>query len=65
MSPYFTIVQIIFHFIWDDWAHCGSFENGILLMYTLEGISSGKLRTQNVIRRTAKTDKTVRKRMLI
>ena len=22
------------------WAHCGMFENGALLMYTLEGVSS-------------------------
>ena len=22
------------------WAHCGIFENGVLFMYTLEGISS-------------------------
>ena len=22
------------------WAHCGIFENGVLLMYTLEGVSS-------------------------
>ena len=36
----FTIVQIIFHFLWDHWAHCGIFENGVLLMYTLEGVSS-------------------------
>ena len=38
--PGFTIVQIIFHFLWDHWAHCGVFENGVLLMYTLEGVSS-------------------------
>ena len=36
-SPYFTIVQIIFHFLWDHWTHCGIFENGVLLIYTLEG----------------------------
>ena len=36
----FTIVQIIFHFLWNHWAHCGVFENGVLLMYTLEGVSS-------------------------
>ena len=24
----------------DHWAHCGIFENGALLMYTLEGVSS-------------------------
>ena len=35
--PYFTIVQIIFFIFW---AHCGIFENGVLLMYTLEGVSS-------------------------
>ena len=40
MSPYFTIVQIIFRFLWDHWAHCGIFENGVLLMCTLEGVSS-------------------------
>ena len=26
--------------VWDHWAHCGIFENGVLLMYTLEGVSS-------------------------
>ena len=35
-----TIVQIIFHFPCDDWTYCGIFENGVLLMYTLEGVSS-------------------------
>ena len=35
-----TIVQIIFHFLWDHWAHCVIFENGVLLVYTLEGVSS-------------------------
>ena len=35
----FTIMQIIFHFLWDHWAYCGVFEN-VLLMYTLEGVSS-------------------------
>ena len=37
-----TIVQIIFRFLWDHWAHCGTciFENRVLLMYTLEGVSS-------------------------
>ena len=29
-----------FYFLWDYWAHCGLFENGVLLMYTLEGVSS-------------------------
>ena len=38
--PYITIVQIIFYFLWDYWAPCGIFENGVLLMYTLEGVSS-------------------------
>ena len=37
---YITIVHIIFHFLWDHWAHCGIFANGVLLMYTLEGVSS-------------------------
>ena len=37
---YVTIVQIIFYFLWDLWAHCGKFENRVLLMYTLEGVSS-------------------------
>ena len=32
--------QIIFHFLWDHLAHCGIFENGVLIMYTLEGVSS-------------------------
>ena len=40
VSPYFTIVQIIFHFLWDHWADCGIFENGVLLLYTLEDVSS-------------------------
>ena len=35
-----TIVQIIFRTLWDQMAHCGIFENGVLLMYTLEGVSS-------------------------
>ena len=33
-------MQIIFHFLWDHWAHYGIFENGVLLMYTLEDVSS-------------------------
>ena len=37
---FITIVQIIFHFLWNHWAHCGIFENGVLVMYTLEGVSS-------------------------
>ena len=32
--------RFIFHFLWDHWAHCGIFENGVLLMYTLESVSS-------------------------
>ena len=38
--PYFTIVQIIVHYLWDHWAHCGFFENEVLLMYTQAGVSS-------------------------
>ena len=33
-------VQIIFHFLWAHWAHCRILENGVLLMYTLEGVGS-------------------------
>ena len=40
VSPYFTIMQIIFHFLWDHWAYYGIFEDGVLLMYSLEGVSS-------------------------
>ena len=32
--------ELYFHFLWDHWAHYGIFENGVLLMYTLEGVSS-------------------------
>ena len=39
-TRWFIIGQIIFHFLWDHWAHCGIFENRVLLMYTLEGVSS-------------------------
>ena len=35
-----TIVQIIYHFLWNHRARCCIFENGVLLMYTLEGVSS-------------------------
>ena len=35
-----TIVLIILHFLLDHLAHCGIFENGVLLMYTLEWVSS-------------------------
>ena len=37
---YFTIEQFIFYFLWDHWTHCGIFENGVLLMYTLERVRS-------------------------
>ena len=33
-------LQIIFLFTFGHQAHCGMFENGVLLMYTLEGVSS-------------------------
>ena len=33
-------MQIIFHFLWDHWAHCDKFENGLLLIYALEGVCS-------------------------
>ena len=39
VSPYINMAQIIFHFLWDHWAHCRIFENGVLLMYMLEGLS--------------------------
>ena len=32
--------RLYFQFLWDHWAHCGILENGIQLMYTLEGVSS-------------------------
>ena len=38
--PVLSIVRIIFHFLWDQWAYYGTFQSGVLLMYTLEGISS-------------------------
>ena len=38
--PYLTLVQIIFHVLWDQWAHYGIFENWVLFMYMLEGVSS-------------------------
>ena len=38
--PVFYHMQIIFCFLWEHWAHSGIFENGVLLMYTLEGVSS-------------------------
>ena len=39
-SAHSTIVRIIFHFLLDHWAHCGMFENGVLLIYTLKDVSS-------------------------
>ena len=35
-----TIAQIIFHFLWGHLAYDGNFENGVLLMCALEGVSS-------------------------
>ena len=35
-----STVQILFHFLWDHWAYCGIFENGVRLMYILEGVSN-------------------------
>ena len=35
-----TIAKIMFRFLWDHWAHCGIIEKGVLLKYTLEGVSS-------------------------
>ena len=32
-------VQIIFHFLWDHWTHCGIFEKAVLLIYMLEDVS--------------------------
>ena len=40
VTAYFTIVHIIFHFLWDHLARCVIFENGVLLMYMLEGVGS-------------------------
>ena len=34
------LMQIIFHFLWEHWADWGIFENWVLLMYTLKGVSS-------------------------
>ena len=28
------------HLLWDHWTHCGKFENGVLFMYTIEGVRS-------------------------
>ena len=35
-----TIMQIMYHILWDHWVHCGIFENRFLLRYTLESVSS-------------------------
>ena len=32
--------DFIFHFLWDHWVLCGSFENGVLLMHILGGVNS-------------------------
>ena len=32
--------RLYFHFTWNHWVHCGVFENGVLLMYMLERLSS-------------------------
>ena len=37
---FYPRVSFIFYFLWDHWVHCGIFENGALLMYMLEGVSS-------------------------
>ena len=34
------VVQILFRFLWDHWAHYGTLENKALLMFTLESVSS-------------------------
>ena len=39
-TAYFNIVHIIFHFLCDHLALCIIFENGVLLMYMIEGVSS-------------------------
>ena len=30
----------IFHVLWDHWAYSRIFENGVMFMYSLEGVSS-------------------------
>ena len=40
MYPYHTIVQVIFHILWGNLVHCGIFQSGVLLKYTLEGVSN-------------------------
>ena len=37
VSPYIIIVQVIFYYLWDHWAHPGYFENGILFKPALGG----------------------------
>ena len=32
--------RLYFHFFWDQLAYCGIIENGVLLMYMLEGVGS-------------------------
>ena len=54
MFPYFTIVQIIFPFLWDHWVYCGVFKNWVLLMYTLASVS----RVANFITETLTKTKT-------
>ena len=33
---------LLSHFLRDHWAHCGILENGVLLMYIIEGVSSAE-----------------------
>ena len=33
-------MQIVCSFVWDHWANCGIFKNGVQLIYTLENVSS-------------------------
>ena len=48
LFPYYTLLSICappwcrlyIYFLWDHWAHCGSFRNWVLLMDMLEGVSS-------------------------
>ena len=35
-----SLIYFLCHFLWDHLAHCGIFENGVLLLHTLEGVSS-------------------------
>ena len=34
-----SMVQVLFRFLWDQWAYCGVFENGVLFVNTLEGVA--------------------------